>query len=84
MLKGTPLDTGAFLDRLKKIAPEEQCAVIERELEAARKPKKAPARAPEPQDDDGVREQQVAALMAAWNRAGKEARAEFLRRIGDA
>lgn len=37
--------------------------------------------APDPMNDYETKERQVAALMAAWNRAGREAREEFLARI---
>lgn len=37
---------------------------------------------PEPLDDDEVRERQVAAIFAAWNRASPEARDEFVSRSG--
>jgi ParB family chromosome partitioning protein len=86
MVKGTKLDTGEFLDRLKKVKPENQCEYVQRELDAARKPKpKAAApHAPDPHDDYSVREKQVTALMNAWNKAGKEARENFLDRIGAA
>lgn len=84
MVKGTKLDTGQFLDRLKKIEPEGQRAFVQRELDAMQKPKPKSAApyAPDPQDDYEVRERQVAALMAAWNKAGKDARAAFMERIG--
>lgn len=84
MVKGTKLDTGQFLDRLKKIDPEGQRAFVQRELDSLQKPKpkSAAPHAPDPQDDYEVRERQVAALMAAWNKAGKEARETFIDRIG--
>ena len=84
MVKGTKLDTGEFLDRLKKIKPENQTAYVQREMEKLRKPKKpkVAAHAPDPEDDYSVREKQVSEMMKAWNRGGKEAREEFLERIG--
>jgi ParB family chromosome partitioning protein len=84
MVKGTKLDTGQFLDRLKNVKPENQAAYVQRELDAmqAPKPKTAAPHAPDPQDDYEVKERQVAALMSAWNKAGKEAREAFLERIG--
>lgn len=36
MVRGTPLDTGAFLDQLRKIKPENQLSFVERKLEALR------------------------------------------------
>jgi len=84
MVKGTSLDTGAFLDRLKKVKPENQPDYVQRELDAAKKPKSKSAAPhdPDPDDDYSVREKQVTALMNAWNKAGKEAREQFLERIG--
>lgn len=84
MVKGTSLDTGAYLDKLKKVAPENQVAKVQRDLEAQKKtkPKSAAAHAPDPDDDYSVREKQITALINAWNKAGKEAREAFLERIG--
>lgn len=53
--------------------PERQVATVHR---LARSP-----RADEPLNDFEAQEKQVAALMAAWNRASKPAREEFLSRI---
>ncbi|XWN29734.1 MAG: ParB N-terminal domain-containing protein [Devosia sp.] len=39
LIKGTPLDTGAYLDRLKKLSPEEQVSMINRELQSRDKAK---------------------------------------------
>lgn len=91
LIKGTPLDTGVFLDKLKKQTPSEQIAVVKRELawlkqQQRESAKKGIARrvvklADEPLNDEEAREKQVAALMAAWNKASAEARQEFLDRI---
>lgn len=90
LIKGTPLDTGAFLDKLKKLPPSEQMVVVKRELawlkQQDRDRKAGIARrvvkvADEPLNDEEAREKQVAALMAAWNKASKEAREEFMARI---
>lgn len=87
MVKGTALDTGAYLDKLKSVPQAKQPAKVQADLAELNRPKAKPA-APvavqEPQDDYEVMERQVAALMAAWNRAGADARAEFLTRIGAA
>ena len=83
MVKGTRLDTGDFLGKLKKVAPDKQPAFVKRALEQPKKPKAA-AHAPDPEDDYSVREKQVTALVNAWNKAGKEAREQFLERIGAA
>lgn len=87
MVKGTSLDTGKYLDKLAKVKRENQVAKAQRDLDAKRKPKpqkKAAPHAPDPDDDYSVREKHVTALMNAWNKAGKEAREQFLERIGAA
>lgn len=91
IIKGTALDTGTFLDELKKRTPSEQVAYAKRELawlkqQQRENAKKGIARrvvklADEPLTDEDAREKQVAALMAAWNKASAEARQEFLERI---
>lgn len=90
IIKGTPLDTGAFLDKLKKLSPSEQVFVAKRELAHIRQQQRENARtglarriktADAPLNDDDAREKQVAALMSAWNKASAEARTEFLARI---
>ena len=86
IVKGTSLDTGKYLDKLAKVKRENQVAKAQRDLDAKRKPKpkSAAAHAPDPDDDYSVREKHVTALMNAWNKAGKEAREQFLERIGAA
>jgi len=80
LIRGTRLDTGVFLDRVKKIKLDNQADFVRREL--ADKPTRKP---PAPAEDDlDVQDRQVAALVAAWNRAGPEAREDFLVRIGRA
>jgi len=39
MVKGTSLDTGVFLDQLKKIKPDNQCEYVQRKLDEVSKPK---------------------------------------------
>ena len=39
MVKGTSLDTGAFLDKLKKIKPDNQCDYVQRKLDDLNRPK---------------------------------------------
>ena len=39
LLRGTPLDTGVYLDKLKAIKPENQCDKVRRDLDALAKPK---------------------------------------------
>jgi ParB family chromosome partitioning protein len=81
LIKGSKLDNGAYLDKLKAMPVAEQVAKVRADLDArnniARRIKVADA----PLSDTDAREAQVAALMAAWNKAGQEARQEFLARI---
>ena len=91
LIRGTALDSGVFLDKLKKLSPSEQMVAVKRELawlkqQQRENAKKGIARrvvklADEPLTDEDAREKQVAALMAAWNKASAEARQEFLERI---
>lgn len=93
LLRGTSLDTGTYLDRIKNLQPSEQVHAVKRDLAFARQQaREAEQRkasgiarrfkaADEPLNDDDAREKQVAALMAAWNKASAEARQEFLTRI---
>lgn len=85
LLKGTPLDTGKYLDELKAVPADMQVAKVKADL-AARKQSSGISRrfqkpAADPIPDHDATEKQVAALMSAWNKAGPEAREEFLRRI---
>tara|TARA_R100001369_G_scaffold68341_1_gene95945 strand:- start:331 stop:1230 length:900 start_codon:yes stop_codon:yes gene_type:complete len=41
MVRGTKLDTGVYLDKLKAVAPEEQVARVDRDLREANKPKQS-------------------------------------------
>jgi hypothetical protein len=88
MIRGTKLDTGTYLDKLKAMPGSDQYRAASRDLlhirnqerqaqSARTKIKLADA----PLNDDAAREKQVAALVSAWNRATAEAREEFLARI---
>lgn len=69
-VQGTKLDTGASLDKLAKLpAPEQRRAVSQVRLPD------------EPLNEFEATQKQVATLMAAWNKAGPEAREQFLARI---
>ena len=76
LVKGTKLDTGIYLDQLKKVAPGQQEARVKEDLS-----RRKSVRAAAPEADHEVTERQVAALMSAWNKAGSDARDEFLERI---
>lgn len=75
---GTRLNTGVFLDRLKALPSDQQLATVNRELAADQRR----VIAPPARDDADVHERQLAALMAAWNRAAASVRQDFLDRIG--
>lgn len=79
VIRGTRLDTGVFLDRLKGIDESEQADFAQRHLDRFEGSK--PKLAPDPDNDLIVKERQVSALISAWNKAGKDAREEFLSRI---
>lgn len=87
MIRGTKLDTGAFLDRVKRLPPNDQVAVAKRDLlhlrhlERQQQTRAKVKIADAPLNDEAAQERQVAALMAAWNKASAEARQEFLARI---
>lgn len=81
MIKGTRLDTGTFLDKIKRFSPNDQVTATKRELAMDRQRSKPAKIASNPKNIFEVQEEQVAALMSAWNRASKEAREEFLNRI---
>ena len=76
-VRGTELDKGTVLDRLAR-APNAAA-----ELDRLRRTPKAPPIAPDPLEEEQAIEAQVKRLMAAWNAAGPDARADFLERIGE-
>ena len=85
LIRGTVLDTGTYLDRIKRLPGSEQYVVAKRDL-ALERSKERQARkivrvADAPLDHEEAVERQVAALMALWNKTGPEARNEFLARI---
>lgn len=86
MITGTTLDTGTYLDKLKRLNPNEQVVAAKRDLahERAKERERATgiARrivkvADDPMSDDEVSERHYAALVAAWNKAGETARNRF-------
>lgn len=87
LIRGTPLDTGTYLDKIKKLSPNDQVTAVNRDLLLARRNERAAKSnaalklADTPLNDFEAKEKQVAALMSAWNRASPEAREEFLGRI---
>jgi len=81
LVKGTKLDTGIYLDKLKTMPVTEQIKKVRGDLARPPAQRKVIRIADAPLDDEDAKERQVAALMAAWNKASAEARAEFLERI---
>lgn len=79
MLAGRPEATGAVLDRLKRLPPDQQRAHA-KALLSGKAPKPVPP-AREPTNDFEAVQKQVDSLMRAWNAAGPEAREQFLDRI---
>lgn len=79
MLAGRPEATGAVLDRLKRLPPDQQRAHA-KALLSGKAPKPVPP-AREVQNDYEVTQRQLDALVRAWNAAGQEARMLFLERV---
>lgn len=86
MLKGTPLDTGTYLDKLKRIRPAEQMHAAKRDLAAERQKAKSGIHrrvrsAPAPLSDEDAKEKWIAAGIAWWNRGAQEWREDFQSRL---
>lgn len=87
LIRGTKLDTGTYLDKLKAMPGSQQFRAAQRDLLNLRQQDRLTAQrakikiADAPLNDEAAQERQVAALMSAWNKATAEARAEFLARI---
>ncbi|TIO15603.1 MAG: hypothetical protein E5X86_19725 [Mesorhizobium sp.] len=87
LIRGTKLDTGTYLDKLKKLSPNDQVAAAKRDLAFAREQERQRANggiarrvvkvADEPLTDDEAVERHYAALVSAWNKAGETARQRF-------
>lgn len=87
LVRGTFLDTGAYLDKLKALAIDEQVDCVTRDL-AKGKPKPAakstPARdLPIIKDADDVEDDQKRALLNAWNKASEGVRRWFREEVVD-
>jgi ParB-like chromosome segregation protein Spo0J len=87
LIRGTQLDTGIYLDKLKKLSPSEQVVAAKRDLAFIRQQERERAKgglarrivkiADEPLTDEEAAERQYAALVSAWNKAGEVARQRF-------
>lgn len=86
MIRGTKLDTGSYLDKIKRLPPNEQVAAATRDLAHMRsqdRAKRKPVSPPDaPKNDIEIINQQHKALLSAWERARPEARERFLTDIG--
>jgi ParB family chromosome partitioning protein len=92
LIRGTKLDTGTYLDKLKGLRPNEQVTAAKRDLAHLRQQERERAArggigrrivkvAPEPVHEEESREKWLAAGISWWNRAPQEWRDEFLARI---
>lgn len=87
MITGTKLDTGTYLDKLKRLPPNDQVRAAKRDLAHIREQEREKAQsgiarrivktADEPLTDDEAAERQYAALVSTWNKAGETARQRF-------
>jgi uncharacterized ParB-like nuclease family protein len=87
IIKGTALDTGTYLDKLKKLSPHEQVTAAKRDLAWQKQQERERAKgglarrvvkvADHPLSDEEASEAQYAGLVAAWNKAGETARQRF-------
>lgn len=86
MITGTKLDTGTYLDKLKRLTPNEQVTAAKRDLAQERAKerdrqtgisRRIAKKADAPLSDDEVAENQYASLVTAWNKAGETARLRF-------
>lgn len=83
LIKGTDLDTGVFLDKLKKIKPDNQVDYVDKALREATQAKRKPVPPSDaPRNDFEITNKQHAALVRAWEAARPEARQRFLDEIG--
>lgn len=81
-IRGTRLDKGVYLDKLKSVAPEKQVEVVKADLAQSNISRRiAPKSAPAPLSEEETREKWLAAGMSWWNRAPQDWRDEFLARI---
>jgi ParB-like chromosome segregation protein Spo0J len=79
-IRGTHLDTGVYLDSLKKIGPNEQRNKVLRDLAKPKSVKRAAAA----KSDDETEEEWMAAIMRIWNRGAKKWRERFLEAVDTA
>lgn len=83
LIRGSKLDTGAYLDKIKSLDASEQMAAARRDLaqvNAEGKPKPVPKPSAVLNDFE-TRDKWLASGMSWWNRGSKEWREEFLSRV---
>lgn len=79
MIFGTKLDTGAYMDKIKKLPPNEQVDAVKRDLSIQRQKDRDSSHRVKPRlTAEQVIENQVNSLVSAWNKAGPEARERFV------
>lgn len=83
LIAGTHLDTGTYLDKLKRLAPGEQADAAKRDLAAgsARPVRKPVTPSDPPRNDFEIANQEHRALVRAWEGARPEMRERFLAEI---
>lgn len=84
-IEGTHLDTGTYLEKLKRLSPEEQREKVKADLLAGPRPRavrKPISPSDPPRNDFELINQEHRALVRAWEGAREEARQRFLDDIG--
>lgn len=92
MIRGTKLDTGSYLDKIKGLRPNEQVAAARRDIAFARQQERDKrsglarrvVKIDDALTDEEAAGKQFAALVAAWNKAGEAARHRFRVEVVDA
>lgn len=87
MLQGTPLETGAYMDKIKNLPGSEQFTAAKRDLAWERqKARKAAAKSTASKQTkasgDAQVRMQVAAIKRAWDGAGRTAQRAFAESVG--
>jgi ParB-like chromosome segregation protein Spo0J len=88
LIRGTKLDTGTYLDKLKKLTPNDQLTAAKRDLAKIKADERAKAhggiaRRVRPLTDEQVAENQFQALVALWNKTGELGRRRFLDHVNN-
>lgn len=85
MIRDTKLNTGVYLDKIKKLPPNDQFAAAKRDLAYLRSQERERAggiqRRVAPLSDTEAREKWIAAGLAWWNRGPDEWRDDFRHRV---